>query len=287
MDYLISNTLEEAFSILTQYGSRAKILAGGTDLIPRLRAGQPQPDLLLDISRLRLNYVRRWADELLIGAGVTHTKILASPLISAFAPALADACRQVAAPPIRNRGTLGGNLVNASPAADTAPVLLVYDAGVVLASAGGTRCEPLAGFFTGPGKTLVQPNELLTEIRLPVPAPHTAAAFIKLGKRQAMAIAIASAAVRITLDDRGCVASARVALGSVAPTPILVPEAALAIAGQPLSTGLASVCAAAAAQAAHPIDDIRATAAYRREVVPVLVRRAVRQVVAALQEQTA
>jgi CO/xanthine dehydrogenase FAD-binding subunit len=280
--YTAPATLHEAVTILAAEPG-ARPIAGGTDLLPRLRAGVVAPDLLVDLRRLPLREVTAGPDALRIGACATHALLAASETVRGAFPALAQACRSVGGPPIRNRGTIGGNLANASPAADSAPPLLAYDAQMVIAGIGGERVVPLEGFFLGPGCTALAPGELITEIRLPWPGPRTAAVSLKLGRRRAMAVAVAGVAVRLTLAGAGEVAVARIALGSVAPVPLRATAAEGLLADLPISACCDfSAAAQAAAAACAPISDLRAGAAHRRRMVEVLTRRALAHAAGAL-----
>lgn len=272
-DYCAPDTLEEALARLGADPARARAIAGGTDLLVQMRAGSAAPALLVDLRRLPLSGITREGDVVVIGAGTTHTQIIESPLIAQHFPALAAACRSIGGPPVRNRGTLGGNLATASPAADSAPPLLAYDAVVELAEQGGRRSVPLAQFFVGYRRTALQPGEILTAVRLPVPPPRTAAVFTKLGRRNAMAIAVVSVAIRLSLDEAGQVSVARIALGSVAPVPLRALAAEALLAGQPPGKALFSKAAHAAREAASPITDLRASAEYRARMVEVLTAR--------------
>lgn len=272
--YLAPHSLPEALELLENHLPTAKIIAGGTDLIPRLRSRLLEPSLLLDLRYLRLDKIKDNSGWMHIGATTTHTAILESGLLAQRYPALVQAAGMIAGPPIRNRGTLGGNLVNASPAADLACPLLAYDACVVLASASLERVVPLVKFFTGPGQTVIKPGEILIEVRLPKAAENTSSSFSKLGKRNAMAVAVASVAVRLTLDEAGKVSAARVALGSVAPQPMRSSGAETHLVGNFPGVDLFSEAAQIAAMESSPISDIRASADYRRKMVAVLVRRA-------------
>jgi CO/xanthine dehydrogenase FAD-binding subunit len=216
-EYLAPHSLPEALEILGIHPETTKIIAGGTDLIPRMRSRELEPLLLLDLRQLGLDKIEANSGWLHIGATATHTAILESGLLAHRYPALVQAAGLIAGPPIRNRGTLGGNLVNASPAADLAGPLLAYDASVVLASDSLERVVPLAEFFTGPGQTVMKPGEVLTGVRLPETREATSSYFIKLGKRNAMAVAVASVSVRLTLNEAGIISATRFALGSVAP----------------------------------------------------------------------
>ena len=273
-DYLSPQTLQEALETLVGQTEGAQIIAGGTDLIPRMRARMVAPHLLVDLRLLGLDGIEIVEDQIHIGARTTHTEILQSAVLTEHCPALVDSARDFAGPPVRNRGTIGGNLVNASPAADMAPPLLANDAVVAVAHVNGERLVPLVEFFTGPGQTVLAPNEILTEIRIPVMPPHTSSTFIKLGKRKAMAVAVVSVAARLTLDESGRIAQARIALGSVAPIPMRAVQAEAMLEGQRPSEDLFAEAGQLASAASSPISDIRASGDYRKKMVAVLSRRA-------------
>lgn len=271
--YLAPQTLEEALETLGKQSEGTQIIAGGTDLIPRMRSRMVAPRLLVDLRKLSLNGIEIKGDWICIGARATHSDILESEMLAKRCPALVEAAETIAGPPIRNRGTVGGNLINASPAADMAPPLLAYDAIVVLTKANAEREVPLAEFFTRPGQTVLAPDEILTEIRIPAVPPHTASKFIKLGKRKAMAIAVVSVATRLTLDEAGNISQARIALGSVAPIPMRARMAEAALEGMAPSVELFAKSGQAASTESSPISDIRATGDYRKKMVAVLTRR--------------
>jgi carbon-monoxide dehydrogenase medium subunit len=273
-DYLAPTSLEEALETVGQQTEGVQIIAGGTDLVPRMRSRVIEPKLLVDLRLLNLDGIEKTAYGIRIGASATHTDILESDLLAEHCPALCEAAADIAGPPIRNRGTVGGNLVNASPAADLAPPLLVYDAVVILAKAGSNREIPLVDFFTGPGQTVLAADELLTEIRIPAVPPNTTSKFIKLGKRKAMAVAVVSAAARLTIDEAGKISQARIALGSVAPTPIRARKAEASLEGQSPSSDLFTEAGQIAGSESSPISDIRASGSYRKKMVAVLTRRA-------------
>jgi CO/xanthine dehydrogenase FAD-binding subunit len=273
-EYIAPTSLNDALAALAGSEGRYTPIAGGTDLLPRMRAGEVVPSALLDMRLLPLKHIGVENGQVAIGACVTHTAILESRALREVLPALAEACQAIAGPPVRNRGTLGGNLVNASPAGDTPLPLLVYDANLVLSRNGSERVVPLPSFFRGPGQTVLDQDELLTEVRVPVPPPGTAAFFTKLGKRHAMAIAVVSVATRLSLDRYGRVDRARIALGSVAPTPFRAIDAEAVLEGTFASEDQVEQAAKVASQEASPISDIRASADYRLRMVSVLVRRA-------------
>ncbi len=277
-DLLRPETLPEALDMLT--GAGAMPIAGGTNVIADLRAEKHHPKALVDLSRLaELRGIRRENGHLVIGGGTTITELLHEPLIAQHAPALVQTARVFANPLIRNRATVGGNLVDASPAADTAPPLLTLDAEVELTSAAGARRVPLADFLVGVRRTLRRPDELLTEVRFPAATDdgRRTTAFHKVGLRKADAISVLSAAVAITFDGAGHCAAACIALGAVAPRPLRAAAAEATLAGEKLTPAVIAEAARLAGEAASPISDIRGSAAYRRQVTEVVVRRLLEQ----------
>ena len=273
-DYLAPQTLTEALNALGKLPDGAQIIAGGTDLIPRMRSRMVEPALLVDLRLLGLEGIEILGDRIHIGASTTHTGILESNLLAQHCPAIVEAARDIAGPPVRNRGTVGGNLVNASPAADLVPPLLAHDAVAIVASAGAEREVPLDEFFTAPGGTVLESDERLKEIIIPTIQPNTTSTFIKLGKRKAMAIAVVSVAARLTLDAAGEISQARIALGSVAPTPMRAVKAESLLAGQAPNVELFAEAGQAASAESSPISDLRASGEYRKKMVAVLTRRA-------------
>jgi len=271
-DYYTAETTAELAGILERTG--AKIVAGGTDVLPRLRRGQFAADCLVDASRLAdLRYIRE-ADGLIhIGALSTHADLVASPLVWQNAPALAQAAATVGCPQTRQRGTLGGNLANASPAADSAPPLLTLDAVVHLTSGRGKRAVALKDFFSGPGQTCLAESEYIESISFPKPAGRWGAAFYKLGKRSGMAISIVSAAAYLELGADGHLHAARLALGSVAPCPVRSPNAEECLAGKTAGLELFHKAGQAALADISPIADIRASKEYRLHAASVVVQR--------------
>jgi carbon-monoxide dehydrogenase medium subunit len=269
-------TIDDALRLKSELGADARVIAGGTDLILKMRDQLYSPSLLIDLQNLALDAISCTDDEVRIGPSTTHSQLLASADINAIFPALAEACREFAGPPIRNRGTIGGNIVNASPAADLIPPLLAYDARVLLASSDGNREVALAEFFTGPGQTILAVNEILTEVRLPNPSVPGAATFIKLGQRRSMAIALVSIATRLSLDKNGLLSEARIVLGSVAPTPVRALDAEALLVGSKPTEELIDSAAIVAGKTATPITDVRASEGYRNKMTEVLVRRALR-----------
>jgi CO/xanthine dehydrogenase FAD-binding subunit len=271
-DLLRPKTLAEALDMLADRAPDVMPIAGGTNVVVALRERAYHSSVLLDVSGLAdLRGIRKENGHVAVGGGTTITELVESELIAANGAPLAAAAAQLGNPLIRNRATVAGNLVDASPAADTAPPLLVLDAEVELASKDGRRVIPLDGFFVGVNETQRRPDELLVAVRWPVPGG--AAAFHKVGLRKAGACSVVTIAVRLACDEAGKCSMARIALGAVAPRPIRAHEAEDALVGTGLADEDIAAAAMLAVQATSPIDDVRSTAAYRREVSEVLVRR--------------
>lgn len=254
--------------------SRGCILAGGTDLLLFMEMGKLQPQTVIDISRLtELHYLRADAKSMHIGPLLTHSELIASPVLKEWAPILPMAAATIGAVQIRNRGTIGGNVGTASPAGDTLPALMALGAGVTLRSVRGERRFRLEDFLLGPGKTALAADEYIAEIDFPTPVFGARGVYDKVGRRKAQAITLVSVGVQIT-PDSGKVAEARVCLGAVAPTVIHATAAEDALCGQRLTTELCQQAAQIAANEARPISDIRASADYRRKLARTWVQRA-------------
>jgi carbon-monoxide dehydrogenase medium subunit len=277
--YFRPNTLQEAFSLLDDKKSKAKVLAGGTDLIAQMRAGSLQPDFIIDVKKIpELNRLELSADKTLhIGAAVPLSKICAlPPVIQKFA-ILHQGCSVIGSTRIRNRATMGGNICNAAPSADSVPALLCLGTKASIASSAGTRVIPLNSFFRGPGKTALAYNELLVEIEIPAPPAHSAGYYLRHTPREEMDIAVVGVAVFLIFAPRSKVCQeARIALGAVAPTPIRVPQAEALLAGKKPGEADIEKVAEKVAEAASPISDIRSSAEYRRELLKVLTRRTIK-----------
>jgi len=269
-------TLREALVLMWEL-EEAKPVAGGTDLLLLLRDGACKAKHLVDLSPVEeLRYIREGDGETHIGATTTHSQLQRSALIAEKSPALWEASAYIGSPQIRNQGTVGGNLCNASPAADTAPPLLTLDAAVEIASHAGSRSISLIELFTGPKLNSLSPKELLTEIRFPVPPRGAGTSFQRLGRRRGCTLSIVNAAAYLELDGEICQKSC-LALGAVASTPIRVRGAENVLRGQRVSQQLIDEAASACYRLVSPVDDVRASAEYRREMSCVLMRRALNE----------
>jgi len=268
----------ELAAALRQPGSA--ILAGGTDLLVKIRGGFVRPELLVDIGPVTtLRGIRRTASAVEIGAGVPESDVLASPIVRQELSLLATALRALGSVQIRHRGTLGGNLANASPAADSAIPLLLYDAELDLVGPGGERTLPVERFLLGPGTTALGSGEFVRTIRVPVPAAAGRGFYHKVGRRRALSIAIASLGAQIRLDEER-IDEARFAAGSVAPTPIRLRAVEDVLRGSTLSDETIANAGRLASASVSPISDVRAPAAYRAQVIGELVTAALRSAAA-------
>ncbi|MDI9571511.1 MAG: xanthine dehydrogenase family protein subunit M [Pseudomonadota bacterium] len=252
----------------------ARVYAGGTDLLVAMRAGTVVAPALICLERLaELQGVREEGEEIWLGAATTHAALLSNPLVGRHLPLLVQALRTLGSPPIRNMGTIGGNICTASPAGDTLPPLYVLAAEVELQSPGGRRRLPLRDFIAGPGQTRLETGEILTGVRVRKPVDANCHRFEKIGQRQALACCIVSMAALLTVTPAGVVASIRLAWGSVGPTVMEAPAAEAALTGSFMTRENLHRAAVFVRQAVAPIDDIRASAAYRREVAGNLLLR--------------
>lgn len=274
-EYISAQTTDEVVQILASKGAEARIIAGGTDLILELeRKVRPNVKTLIDVSRTAgLDEICLDEDGVLhIGATVTHNQVVASKLLRERAYPLARAAWEVGSPQIRNRGTVAGNLITASPANDTITPLMALGAWVVLKSARGERRVPLNEFYSGVRKNVMQPDEMLVEIAFKGMQANQSGTFIKMALRRAQAISVVNIAMVLTVDS-GTVRDATITLGAVAPTIIHAAEAENYLQGKQLNDEVIAQAAELTRQAARPIDDIRGSAAYRREMARVIARR--------------
>jgi len=272
--YVRVDSIPEILNALCEDGAR--LLAGGTDLIVKMRSGLAAPTVLIDISDVEcLRGVSETDGVVEIGAATPEEDLLASALLRERLPLLAKVLGALGSVQIRNRGTLGGNLVNASPAADGAVPLLLYDAEVLLTSRNGDRVLSVESFLRGPGQTALEEFEFVRAVRLPIPDRPFQPFFHKVGRRRALTIAIASVGALIHIEDNR-VMETRFAAGSVAPVPLRLRRLEDRLRGAPLSESMLAECAPLAAESVSPISDVRASAEYRRAVVGGLVMRALR-----------
>jgi len=253
----------------------ARVLAGGTDLLVQMRLGAGAPPVFVDVKRIpRLMATQLDATGLVIGAGVPAAEIFENESIKGLWPGVAEATDLIGSTQVQGRATWTGNLCNASPAADSVPALIACGAVAVIAGPKGEREVAVENFTTGPGQTVLERGELVVEFKLAAPAPHSADAYLRLIPRTEMDIAVVGAGVQLTLDDGGVVQQARVVLGAVAPTALLVEDAGAALVGTRLEDAALNAAAAAASAAANPIADKRGTVEYRKKIAGVLTKRA-------------
>ncbi len=277
-DYWAPRNLDETIQIFDVYAEKAQALAGGTDLLLFIERGRLRPEVVVELPQcppfigitLENGHIR-------IGSRTTLREIEISPLIHQHLPVLAKAASEVGSLQTRNLATIGGNICTASPAGDTLPALLVLDAAVRLQRKGSERVVPLKEFFLGPGMTVRQPDEVLTEVLVPIPQGRVGMDFYKLAVRRYMDISIVNAATLVTLDNDGVIIDARIAFGAVAPTPIRVEEAEERLKGNKLEDALLEEAAELSKNRSRPITDQRGTAEYRRIMVYRLAKRLVRQ----------
>lgn len=276
--YFEPETIEEACSLLSKGGGKARLLAGGTDLLVKMKRGLEKPESLISLNRIAsLRGVHLVGDSLVIGALTTISQMVDSSLINEKAGILGQAAGMMALPQVRNRGTIGGNLCNASPAADTAPALIGLDSRVRMVGLTGERTIPLEKFFLGPGQTVLKSDEILTEISIPVPARDTGGSYQKLSPRHNDLATASAAAVLVMHPDSRVCEDARIVLGAVAPAVIRCYQSEQVLKGKAIDEEMIRQAARAAAEICRPVSDIRATAGYRKEMVLTLVKRAIGQ----------
>ncbi|MCY3573606.1 MAG: FAD binding domain-containing protein [Chloroflexi bacterium] len=276
------SSLDEALALLAEQGRAARIVAGGTDLIIEMERDQhPHLNTLIDITRVPgLDAITLENGIITLGPLVTHNHVLGSQLIRERATPLAQASWEVGAPQIRNRATIAGNLITASPANDTITPLIALGAELTLQSAQGKRRLPLQDFYSGFRQTVLQPDELLRAIHIPALGEGERGIFLKLGLRRAQAISVVDVAIWLKRQADGVMLDARIALGSVAPTIVTVPQAEEYLRGKELSPAVISAVARLAGGYPAPIDDVRGSAEYRSEMVKALVAKALRRLAA-------
>lgn len=275
MDYVRPSSLKEAIGLLTKADGNAVVMAGGSDLLVRMKGGFIEPDLIVDIKAIKgLGEIAQSASGFSIGAAVPCAALGETAALKQAWPGVVEASSLIGSRQVQGRCTIAGNLCNASPAADSVPALVAAGAKAVIVGAEGTRTIAVEDVPTGPGRTSLAKGEIIEAIVLESPPPRSADAYLRFIPRTEMDIAVVGAGVYLTLDDEGRVSSARVALGAVAPTVLLLRGAAEAIIGTKLDASALESLAAVCSAACRPIDDKRGTIEFRKQVVGVLAQRA-------------
>lgn len=282
IDFAAPKTVDEVVTLLQQKGDQARVMCGGTDLLVALREGRRKAELVIDVKKLaettELNYSAQ--DGLTLGAAVACHRMYDDKKIAAAYPGLIDSASLIGGVQIQGRASMGGNLCNASPAADSIPSLIAHAATCEIAGPNGRRTVAVEDFCVSPGRTVLQPGEFLVRLHIPAPKPGFGAAYLRFIPRNEMDIAVVGVGAAVQLDEsRNKIVSARIALGAVAPTPLYVPEAGAALAGQVANEEAIAKAAKIAQEAAKPISDMRGTAEYRKQLVAVLTRRALNQAI--------
>jgi CO/xanthine dehydrogenase FAD-binding subunit len=276
INYEAPKTVGEAIKLLAAHGENARPLCGGTDLIIQMRAGVRRPEFVVDVKNI--DEMRRISFDMQrgmrLGAAVPAIEIHENADMRKYYPGLTESAHLIGSLQIQSRASVGGNLCNGSPAADTTPALIAVSAKCRVVGPSGERIVPVEDFCTAPGRTVLQPGELLVEFQIPGPSRHSSDAYLRFIPRNEMDIAVVGVGAALTLDlaDDRCVA-ARIGLGAVGPTPIFAKEASQALVGKKLDAAAIERAAQLAIDASSPIDDMRGTAEYRRHVVGVLTRR--------------
>jgi carbon-monoxide dehydrogenase medium subunit len=280
--YLAPTTLREAVELLAEHRGKTKVLAGGTDLMLQLQDGMWAPEYVVAVRNIpELNVLDFHARSgLTLGAATTLRRIETSRAVRERYPELATGASEIGSVQIRNLASLGGNMCTATPSADGVPALVSLEATARIASVRGERTVPLEAFFIGVRKTVLEPDELVVDLHIPAPPPRTSGAYVKLDTRPQMDLAIVGVATTVSLAAADSVIKkVTICLGAVATTPIRVREAEEILTGRPFSEELLAEAGQAAARAARPISDVRASADYRREQCDLMTRRAIRQAV--------
>lgn len=275
--YVAPDSIDEAVALLSEYagqGKRAQVLAGGTDLLVQMRSVDNSPRTIVDIKQLaETNKLDIGASETFIGAAIPCAVLNENADLKALFPGLVESADLIGSTQIQGRASIGGNLCNASPAGDTIPALIAVAATCVITGVNGTRELAVEDFVTGVGTNVLEDGEILVGLKVANPGPRSSDAYLRFIPRTEMDIAVAGAGVSLTLDDDGTCTAARVAIGAVAPTVLLVPAAADALIGTKVDDAALAAAAAACTEASSPITDKRGTVEYRRKVVGVLCKR--------------
>ena len=282
LDYVSAGSVQEVVGLLISNNGRARVLSGGTDLLMQLRENRRRAELLIDVKNIpeltSVNYDRQAG--LWLGAAASCHTICHDALVVENYPGLVDAIRLIGGVQIQSRASLGGNLCNASPAADSIPALIVHKAKCLIVNSNGTHEIPVEQFCVAPGKNVLQDGEFLLAIIVPVVQEHFGAHYLRFIPRNEMDIAVVGAAASVTLDlEKKKILSARIALGAVAPTPLFVEEAGVFLAGREITQENIQQAAKIAQAAARPISDLRGTAEYRKHLCAVLTQRALEKTI--------
>ncbi len=276
-EYAAATTVDEAVSLLAARGPKAKVLAGGTDILVQLREGMREADLVLDVKKIPelMEYSFSAEKGLHLGAGTPCYRIYRDPEISKAYPALADSARIIGGWQIQSRGSIGGNLCNSSPAADSIPSLIALDAVCQIAGPDGRRSVPVAEFCTAPGKNVLRRGEFLVSLDFPAPAPHSGSQYLRFIPRNEMDIAVVGVGAWVKLNAAGdTIEAARLGLAAVAPTPLKATEAGDWLAGKPATAETYAAAGELARKLAKPISDMRGPAEYRVHLIGVMTERA-------------
>ena len=278
-EYVSPKSLPEACALLVQHGDSAKVLAGGSDLLVKMKDGLMKPAYLISLKNLDgLKAIRyQIGTGVIIGARATHNEVMNNSILQGKYRSVCEAAHSMAADQIRNIGTVGGNLVNAVPSADLPPILIALDAQARIVGTSRERTIPLEDFFFGPGKTVLGKGEILAEIIIP-DQPTTGSNYIKFGLRRAGALAVAGVASSVTVSDGAC-RDVRIVLGAVAPTPMRARQAENILRGKKISQELIDEAGRVAGAESKPISDLRGSIEYRRNLVNVLTRRSLKSAI--------
>ena len=275
-DYYAPQTIQEACSLLTQFGDKAKLLSGGTDLMVKFKHGILAYEVLVSMKELNelkeISYQQ--GQGVVIGARATHNDLVNSTLLNEKYLSVSEAAHQMASNQIRHLGTVGGNVVNAVPSADLPPILIALGATITMVGPNGERTVPLEEFFTGPGRTVLAQNEIVTKFTIP-DQPTTGSNYMKFGLRKSGALAVVGVASAVTMEGN-IIKDAKIALGAVAPTPMRAKNAEAVLIGKEYTEELLEQAGVAAAAECSPISDIRGSAEYRRDMVRVYTKRSMK-----------
>ena len=274
-EYLKPTSVKEALQLLDQYGEKAKLIAGGTDLMVQWKKKILSPDYLISLRNVPELHVIEYDADLKIGAGTTHRALELSPIIQEHFPVILDAVSNLGSVQVRCSATMGGNICNAAPSADSAPPLLVLDTEVHAVSSKGERSIPITEFFGGPSRTVLERGEIVTHFQIPRPLPNTGMAYWKLTRRAAMDLPILGVAVLLSFQEPDAVtcAKARIGLGVAAPTPMRAKKAEAFLEGKVIDEKVLAEAGAMAVEEASPRTSIRGSKWYRESLIPVMVRR--------------